>query len=113
MSRDHHAVPNDSPQSLGKLWRHPTDRDIELPDRVAAAIVLMGMGVTDLCEIAALVGLTVGSVRSVDEGQDPTIRKLAVVGVPGGGRFKLLGQVRCPKCHANIMSVPCVACSTT
>ena len=113
MSGDNQAAPNDSPESLGKLWRHPTNRDIELPYRVAAAVVLMGMGVTDFCEIASLVGLTVDDVQTVDNAEDPTIRKLAAVGVPGGSRFKLCGPVRCPRCHANISLVPCVMCSST
>jgi hypothetical protein len=112
MSTNNQETQNDSPESLGKLWRHPTHRDIELPYKVAAAVVLMGMGVTDFLAIAALVGLTEEDVESVDSAEDPTIRKLASVGVPGGDGFKIRGPVRCPKCHANISIVPCVTCGS-
>ena len=111
MSGDNQATPNDSPNSLGRLWRHPTNHDIELPSQVAAAVVLMSMGVTDFSEIASLVGLSVEDVQSVDDAEDPNVRKLAAEGVLDGGQFKLRGSVRCPKCHANVSTVPCVTCS--
>lgn len=112
MSPEKQTARSHSREPLGKPWRHPTDHDIQLPSRVAATIALMGMGLTDFTMIASLVGLTVEQVRSVDEADDPAIRKLAVVGIPSGGRFKLRGTVRCPKCHGNVSTVPCVTCST-
>ena len=112
MHEDNQAVPSQASESLGKLWKHPTNHEIEVPYRVAATVALMGMGMTDFGQIASLVGLTEKDVQAVDDADDPAIRKLAAVGVPGGGRFKLRGPVRCPKCHANISIVPCVTCNS-
>lgn len=76
----------------------------------AAAITLMQAGVTDLSVIAAAVGLPLAEVERIDAAEDPTIRKLAVQGIPDDLVFRLRKAVVCPTCGRRIFLVPCVSC---
>lgn len=91
-------------------WRHPAKRNIEVPYRIAAALAVMQMGVTDHSAIAKAVGLTLDEVERIDKAQDASVRQLAVARIPPGESFKLINPVRCPKCEAEVSIVPCVAC---
>jgi hypothetical protein len=91
-------------------WRHPRKRDIEVPYRIAAAIAVMEMGVSEYSVIANAVGLTVEEVERIDMVEDAAVRKLALAKIPLGESFKLDNRVRCPKCHAKVGLAPCVAC---
>ena len=93
-----------------KLWRHPFKRHFEVPYRVAAAIAVMEMGVSEHSVIANAVGLTVEEVERVDMAEDPAVRQLAVERIPVSESFKLDNFVRCPKCLAKVGLAPCVAC---
>ncbi len=94
-----------------RLWRHPVNRSIEVPYRVAAAIALMEMGISDYSVIAAAVGLTVEQIRQIDMVEDRCVRQIAAAGIPVGESFKLEHRVRCPKCQARISVAPCIACA--
>jgi len=94
-----------------KPWRHPLKRCIEVPYRVAAAIAVMEMGISEYAVIAEAVGLTVEEVRTIDAAEDSSVRQLAVARIPLGEWFKLDKHLRCPKCHAELNLVPCIACS--
>lgn len=91
-------------------WQHPINLHIEVPYRVAAAIAVMEMGISDYSVIAGAVGLTVEEVERVDMAEDPSVRQLAVVGIPPGEFFRLDDRVRCPKCQAKLSIAPCLAC---
>jgi len=91
-------------------WQHPMKLHIEVPYRVAAAIAVMEMGISDYSVIAGAVGLTVEEVERVDMAEDPSVRQLAVVGIPAGEFFRLDDRVRCPKCQAKLSIAPCLAC---
>jgi hypothetical protein len=91
-------------------WRHPIQRHIEVPYRVAAAIAVMEMGVSEYPVIAHAVGLTVGEIKRIDLVEDATVKKLAVAGIPVGEWFRLDHLVRCPRCQAKVAVAPCVAC---
>ena len=93
-----------------RLWRHPLKRYIEVPYRIAAAIAVMEMGVSEYSVIANAVGLTVDEVERVDMLEDSAVRQLALAGIPVGEWFKLDNHVRCPKCQAKVGLAPCVAC---
>jgi hypothetical protein len=92
------------------MWRHPSKPHIEVPYRVAAAIAVMEMGISDYAVIANAVGLTIDEVERVDMVEDPAVRQLALVRIPAGETFRLSHRVRCPKCQARVGLVPCVAC---
>ncbi|MBN2022435.1 MAG: hypothetical protein JW809_06535 [Pirellulales bacterium] len=91
-------------------WRHPLKRHIEVPYRVAAAIAVMEMGVSEYSTIAHAVGLTLEEVERVDMVEDAAVRQLALARIPEGEWFKLAHRIRCPKCQATVGVVPCVAC---
>ncbi|HLA84284.1 MAG TPA: hypothetical protein VJL29_05790 [Thermoguttaceae bacterium] len=91
-------------------WRHPSKPHIKVPYRVAAAIALMEMGISDYAVIAGAVGMTVEEVERVDMVEDPAIRQLALAGIPAGESFRLSRRVRCPKCQAKVGLAPCIAC---
>ncbi len=94
-------------------WRHPLKRSIEVPYRIAAAIAVMEMGISEYAVIARAVGLTVEEVERVDMAEDPSVRRLAVARIPVGESFKLDNRVRCPKCQAEVRLAPCVACRSS
>jgi hypothetical protein len=96
-----------------KLWRHPFMRSIELPYRIAAAVALMEMGISEYSVIARAAGLTVEEVERVDMAEDSSVRQLAVTRIPVGESFKLEDYVRCPKCQAEVGLAPCVACRSS
>jgi hypothetical protein len=91
-------------------WQHPLKLHIEVPYRVAAAIAVMEMGISDYSVIARAVGLTLEEVERVDMAEDPTVRQLAVAGIPAGEFFRLDSRLRCPKCQAKLSIAPCLAC---
>jgi hypothetical protein len=91
-------------------WQHPGKLHIEVPYRVAAAIAVMEMGISDYSVIAGAVGLTVAEVERVDMAEDPSVRQLAVAGIPAGQFFRLDSRLRCPKCQAKLSIAPCLAC---
>jgi hypothetical protein len=93
-----------------RVWRHPLKRSIEAPYRVAAAIAVMAMGVSEYRVIAEAVGLTVDEVRDIDSAEDSSVRELAVAGIPRGESFKLDRQIQCPKCQAKVNVAPCIFC---
>jgi len=93
-----------------RLWRHPLERSIEVPYRIAAAIAVMEMGVSEYSVIANAVGLTVEEVERVDMVEDSAVRQLALARIPVGESFKLANYVRCPRCQARVRLAPCVAC---
>ncbi len=93
-----------------RLWRHPFRREIEVPYRVAAAIAVMQMGISDYPVIARAVGLTVEEVERVDTAETSSVRQLALARIPLGESFKLVEPIRCPKCQAEVSLVPCIAC---
>jgi hypothetical protein len=93
-----------------RLWQHPTEPRIEIPYRVAAAIAVMQMGISDYSVIAGAVGLTVEEVERVDMAEDRCVRQLAVAGIPAGEFFRLRDRVRCPKCQGRLSIAPCLAC---
>lgn len=78
--------------------------------QVVAAVALMEMGIHDYSAIAMAVGLTMKDVRRIDMAEDASVRRLAAAGIPAGECFKLINHVRCPRCHAKVALVPCVAC---
>ena len=92
------------------LWRHPLKRSIQVPYRIAAAIAVMEMGISEYSVIARAVGLTVEEVERVDMVEDSAVRQLALAGIPVGESFKLDNRVRCPKCQAEVGLAPCIAC---
>jgi len=96
-----------------KLWRHPHKRYIEVPYRIAAAVAVMEMGISEYSVIARAVGLTVDEVERVDMAEDSSVRQLAVARIPVGESFKLDNYVRCPKCQAEVGLAPCVACRSS
>jgi len=93
-----------------RRWQHPVKLDIEVPYRVAAAIAVMEMGISDYSVIAGAVGLTVEEVERVDMAEDRSVRQLALAGIPAGEFFRLDNRVRCPKCQAKLSVAPCLAC---
>ena len=93
-------------------WQHPTKLYIEVPYRVAAAIAVMEMGISEYCVIARAVGLSVEEVERVDMAEDSSVRQLAVAGIPAGEFFRLDSRVRCPKCQAKLSIAPCIACGS-
>jgi len=95
-----------------KRWRHPLKQCIEVPYRIAAAIAVMEMGISEYSVIARAVGLTVEEIERVDMVEDSDVRQLALAGIPVGESFKLYGCVRCPKCQARVSLAPCVACQS-
>ncbi len=96
-----------------RLWQHPFKRHIEVPYRVAAAIAVMEMGVSEYSVIANAVGLTVEEIKRVDMVEDSAVRQLALARIPVGESFKLDNYVRCPKCEAKVGLAPCVACRSS
>ena len=92
------------------LWRHPLQHCIRVPYRIAAAIAVMEMGISEYSVIARAVGLTVEEVERVDMVEDSAVRQLALAGIPVGESFKLDNHVRCPKCQAKVGLAPCIAC---
>ena len=93
-----------------RLWRHPLKRYIEVPYRIAAAIAVMEMGISEYSVIARAVGLTVEEVERVDMVEESAVRQLALARIPVGESFKLDHRVRCPKCQAKVGLAPCIAC---
>jgi hypothetical protein len=93
-----------------RLWRHPFKHCIRVPYRIAAAIAVIEMGISEYSVIARAVGLTVEEVERVDMAEDASVRQLIVARIPIGESFKLDNRVRCPKCHAKVRLAPCVAC---
>jgi hypothetical protein len=93
-----------------KRWRHPLNRAIEVPYRVAAAVAVMEMGITEYGVIAEAVGLTLAEVRGIDKAEELSVRQLAVAGIPIGEFFKLDQCIGCPKCLAQVEIAPCVSC---
>ena len=93
-----------------RTWRHPLEPRIEVPYRVAAAIAVMEMGISEYSVIADAVGLTVEEVERVDMVEDPAVRQLALARIPVGETFRLSHRVRCPKCLGKVGLVPCIAC---
>ena len=93
-----------------RLWRHPLKRYIEVPYRIAAAVAVMEMGISEYSVIARAVGLTVEEVERVDMAEDSSVRRLIVARIPVGESLKLDDYVRCPKCHAKVRLAPCLAC---
>lgn len=93
-----------------KRWRHPLNRQIDVPYRTAAAIAIIEMGISDYAVIAEAVGLTVDEVRRIDRAEESSVRQLAAVGIPVGEFFKLVHRVRCPRCHNKVSVAPCVGC---
>ena len=93
-----------------RLWQHPEKLHIQVPYRVAAAIAVMQMGISDYSVIAGAAGLTVEEVERVDLAEDRSVRQLAVAGIPAGEFFRLEDRVRCPKCQAKLSVAPCLAC---
>jgi hypothetical protein len=93
-----------------RRWRHPLEPRIEVSYRVAAAIAVMQMGITEYSVIAEAVGLSIEEVRQIDTAEDCRVRQLAVAGIPCGEYFKLDHRVRCPKCQALVDLAPCVTC---
>jgi hypothetical protein len=93
-----------------RTWRDPREPRIEVPYRVAAAIAVMEMGISEYSVIASAVGLTIEEVERVDMVEDPAVRQLALARIPAGELFRLSRRVRCPKCQANVGLVPCIAC---
>ena len=93
-----------------RVWRHPLKRTIEAPYRVAAAIAVMAMGISEYRVIAEAVGLTVEEVRDVDSAEDLLVKELAVAGIPSGEFFRLRQLVRCPRCRAKVNVAPCIRC---
>jgi hypothetical protein len=91
-------------------WRHPLNRAIEVPYRVAAAIAVMEMGISEYGVIAAAVGLTEAEVQGIDGAEDSLVKQLAVAGIPVGEFFKLDQRIRCPRCQAKVEIAPCVTC---
>ncbi len=91
-------------------WRHPLNRAIEVPYRVATAIAVMEMGISEYGVIAEAVGLTVAEVRRIDTAEDSLVRQLAVARIPVGEFFKLDHRLRCPKCQVKVEIAPCVTC---
>jgi hypothetical protein len=85
---------------------------IEVPYRVAAAIAVMEMGISDYSVIARVAGLTVEEVERVDMADDLSVRQLAVAGIPAGEFFRLYNRLRCPKCQAMLSIAPCIACQS-
>ena len=81
--------------------------------RVAAAIAVMEMGISEYSVIAHAVGLTVQEVERVDMVEDLAVRQLALARIPVGESFKLDNYVRCPKCRAEVGVAPCVACRSS
>ncbi len=113
---DEHRPGNTAPEHGGKrirrtrLWRHPFKTHIEVPYRVAAAIAVMEMGISDYSVIADAVGLTVKEVESIDMVENPAVRQLVLARIPVDESFKLNHRVRCPKCQAKVCLAPCIAC---
>ena len=93
-----------------RLWRHPFKYHIRVPYRVAAAIAVIEMGISEYSVIARAAGLTVEEVERVDMAEDSSVRQLIVARIPVGESLKLDNYVRCPKCHAKVRLAPCVAC---
>jgi hypothetical protein len=96
-----------------RLWRHPLKRYIEVPYRIAAAIAVMEMGVSEYSVMASAVGLSVEEVERVDMVEGSAVRQLALARIPVGESFKLDNYVRCPKCQAEVGLAPCVACRSS
>jgi hypothetical protein len=92
------------------MWRHPYEPHIKVPYRVAAAVAVMEMGISDYSVIADAVGLSVEEVERVDMVEDPAVRQLALAGIPAGESFKLSHRLRCPQCQAKVALAPCIAC---
>ena len=84
-----------------KPWRHPLHRAIVVPYRVAAAIAVMEMGISEYRLIAEAVGLTEVEGRGIDTAEDSLVWQLAVA---------LDRRIRCPKCQARVVIAPCVSC---
>ncbi|MBN2293605.1 MAG: hypothetical protein JXM70_14340 [Pirellulales bacterium] len=96
-----------------KLWRHPFKRRILVPYRIAMAIAVMEMGISEYSVIARAVGLTAKEVERVDIADDTSVRQLALARIPAGVYFKLDHFVRCPKCLGDVRIAPCVACRSS
>lgn len=92
-------------------WQHPDYPEISVNPRIAAAIVLMRMGMTDLGQLARATGLSQRRIAELDEASDPVVRHLAVVGVPPGHFFPLRDSAQCPQCLHRVTVVPCVSCA--
>jgi len=93
-------------------WRHPLKPYIKVPYRVAAAVAVMEMGISDYSVIADAVGLTIEEIERVDMVEDPAVRQLALARIPVGESFKLSRRLRCPKCQAKVGLAPCIACQS-
>ena len=92
------------------MWTHPRKPELSLPQKTAAVVAVMEMGVRDLSLIAEAVGLTLKEVRSIDLAEDEAVRRLSVCGIPAGEFFNLVRGIRCPRCGGTIFIAPCVAC---
>jgi hypothetical protein len=104
------SASNEKGSGRRRPWRHPFAPRIKVPYRVAAAIAVMQMGISDYSVIADAVGLTVEEVERIDMVEDPAVRRLALAGIPAGESFKLRRRVRCPRCQAKVGLAPCIAC---
>ena len=93
------------------MWQHPGNRRIEVPYDVAVAVAVLATGVADYAVISGATGLTLGEVASVDRLEDDAVRSLWKAGIPHNSYFKLIGSIRCPRCHSLIKVAPCVACN--
>ena len=110
VSQDIASVHRQKRSRRDRLWRHPLKRSIEVPYRVAAAIAVMEMGITEYSVIADAVGLSIEEVERVDCVEDTSVRQLALRRIPIDVLFKLENHVRCPRCQAEVALAPCVAC---
>jgi hypothetical protein len=104
------SADNEKGNGRRRPWRHPLQPRIKVPYRVAAAIAVMEMGISEYSVIAEAVGLTVEEVERVDMVEDPAVRQLALAGIPAGESFRLRRRVRCPRCQAKVGLAPCIAC---
>ena len=104
------SAPGGKRNRRSRPWQHPLKHYIEVPYRVAAAVAVMEMGISEYRVIARAVGLTVEEVERVDMAEDSSVRQLAVAGIPAGEFFRLNERVRCPKCQAKLSIAPCLAC---
>lgn len=115
-ARDAQRTVETAPEHGGKrvrrtrMWRYPFKPHIEVPYRVAAAIAVMEMGITDYSVIAAAVGLTVKEVERIDMVENPAVRQVVLAKIPVDESFKLIHRVRCPRCQARVCIAPCIAC---
>jgi len=106
------AKPSRRRSRRGNAWRHPSDAQLRVPRKTAAAIAVMEMGIKDYRLIGEAVGLEAADVKEIDLAGDGPIRRLGVQGIPAGEYFNLRTTICCPKCGAKVTIAPCVACSS-